>query len=74
MLRSHEGFSHWVILQPLRPEHAKVILFNFTREGAAFSFVSEINEEKQLDLLLIDWTAGGPRGLLYVLHLIDLMT
>ena len=66
--------AHWLILDPLKQRHVVEVMEQSTcRAQVAFPFISglDASEKNRLADALIDWTAGAPRPLLYVLHMIQ---
>ena len=68
--------SRWLHLQPLMQEHVLEVMNQSTdrKDGSpAFPFVATLSNEKQAALAdaVIEWTAGAPRSMLYVLHMIQ---
>ena len=73
--------SHWIILEPLQRDHVKKIVMESTGVNTSlkgyrermYTFHKNLTPD-EFDRLIdhvIDWTAGAPRGLLYVLCIIE---
>jgi len=66
--------SHWLVLEPLRRSHVHEIIANSKiSNNLAFTFHQQLSID-QLERLIeniIDWTAGPPRSLLYVLCILQ---